>query len=188
MSESSSSSASPAVAVDPFTQVYDRLWALLLAYSPFATAVLPGNRIKLSAGTPVIKDQARDADLPEAMLHQTRFTFDAFATSTSTSFMQSYRLALTHDNLRIDLCNSLKWHAITALSKADPHLSVLPSDIFADPDVGRFVDKWTITDGMNQVTDTAGLDGSLNRGRQRWVSLLDINVQMRWPLGALRAA
>jgi hypothetical protein len=191
MSESSESSESSDEAVeflDPLTRVYRRIWSLLFAYAPLAEMVRFGNRVRMDEGDPAIKDQARHADLPELILHQGAFEFRPFATNHVASFQQAYLISLTHADLRIDTMNAVKWAVLTAMSKADPHLHVLPSDLFGDPVIGKFVDSWRIESGMDSASQQALGDENLNRGRQRWTTAAVIQVQMRWPMGAFVAA
>jgi len=165
-----------AASTDPFTQVYDRLWAILTGRAAWAALVDPGNRINFSGDNEnPIKDKVNLGDLPQATLMMGAFDFPGYldGSSTCARFTQSYNLQLLARDLRIDKLNNLKFQTVSALHVAGPHLGLTDASA---AQVGPFVENWRIQNGSDAITTS---DQTL-----RWRSVLDIIVTMEWPRGA----
>ncbi|MCX5658580.1 MAG: hypothetical protein NTW19_02525 [Planctomycetota bacterium] len=148
---------------DPYTQVHDKLWELLTANADFVALVRAGNRVNLQGEDPEPRrSNLQDADAPEVMLLQTGGTIDPWATGSSASLTETYRLTIATADVRPQKwLNRVKWAICRALAAGASNLGL------------SFVTHVSCT-GATDALD----DKELNRGTRGWSSVLLIRVDM----------
>ena len=165
----------PDFTTDPFTQVYDRLWALLEADGGFAARVRKGNRINLQAASSGSTDPRRqsvqDGDLPEVTLEQTGGPVDLFDTSGSAAIVEHYEVRITTGDPRPHKAlNPVKWRVLKALSRTANNLG-LP-----------FVRHVHVTAATDRTADR-----KLDRGTAGWSAVITVRVEMAVTRAELQA-
>jgi hypothetical protein len=150
---------------DPFTSASSAILAALSASSAFSAIAKPGNLIDLSADSfERFKGQLQFGDTPEVVLLPDAFELQPFGVNSKVaSLSQTFQLIATHESLRTNTLNALKFAAMTALLKAGPQLGL-----------GGLVRSWEMRQGRD---DSLG-NSPWRRASQRWVSLISISVYM----------
>ncbi len=142
---------------EPFTTIYDKIWALLEANTYVNDTVKPANRIKLTGPAAVPeKSSKKDADFPELDLKFGRRVYSGYTLAPRYSFrtgvpagtpkqlVQFYVLTLTHRDLRAVANDPLEAAVVDALHAAGPSMGLVPAsfpyvflgEISADPLIG----------------------------------------------------
>lgn len=148
---------------DPFTQVYEALWALLEAHSDFAALVKPGNRIKFSE-KPREKPQLREADVPEVRIVPGELRPHLFRTSSSSTINRIYRVEISTNDLRITAAAfPVEWAILQAVAGAEDSLTSLSFVRQARPISG----------------ETPGPDPSMRS--DGWHTVVSLDVMMSFP-------
>jgi len=148
---------------DPFTPVYDAIWAALDASPDFCAAVQPGNRIKMSGENPTPAKTARqDSDFPEVKIIPTTCGLGQ-RTSTGQGVRQNFMLELITGDLRIQMgLFPLKFIILQAILARGPYLGIR-----------GLVNSVTITD-LSELPDAK--DSS---GKAGWTMRMTIGVDIR---------
>lgn len=156
--------------VDPFTEGYTALWALLENHAGFTGLVRAGNRVKFTGNKrDPVKQEVQEADLPEVRLVPAGSVIHLWHTSNGSSAVQHYSAQLATGDLRLDAALfPVKWEIVKALSKSDP---------------AHYVNGYWL--GLAHVKkvgpvheSTQGiLDAELNRGKPGWAEVLRISVE-----------
>jgi hypothetical protein len=152
--------------MDPFTQASSAIVAALQSCSAFTDLVRPGNLIDVtSEAFENFKSQLQFGDTPEVVLLPEAFTLQPFGSNSRVATLsQTYQIVATHDSLRAQPVNALKYAAMTALLQAGPDLGL-----------GGLVSSWQITQGKD---DPFG-HPAWRRTTQRWISVMSIIVDMQ---------
>ena len=111
----------PFSTTDPWTQVLNRLWAILEANAAFAALVKPGNRIKFTdtANQNPIKENIQAGDLPEVTIEPTTAQDQWAYTSTSVGFTQVWSVKLATNDMRlVGAASPLRWIVVKTLFEA----------------------------------------------------------------------
>lgn len=152
---------------DPFSTVHAAIWSALTTSTEFTSLVLPGNQIKLNLPIPsgLMKDNPQTADTPEIIVMQGRFTMRPFVQNAlAVGLSQNFPIVGTARDFDVTNTNYLKWVTLKALVQYDPTgLLLLPN----------LVTRFTIS----ECQDDPGVS-QWARGTKRWVSLLQISVDM----------
>lgn len=151
------------MAIDPFTEVYGKIWDLLEAHEGFTSLIRLGNRIRLDGSRKEPrKERVLDADLPEVVLLPAAGEAEPFATSDSVRLAQQYELQATSGDIRIDTAFfPLKYELIKALCRAEENLGLA---------YVTNVRVLTVTDNLPDAEAERGLPG--------WVLRIVIAVDM----------
>jgi len=147
---------------DPFTQVYDKLWAILEANTGFTALVKKGNRIKLSGDKEdPIKKQISDADTPEVLLTVTGGELYQRRTSTLSLHTKQYSFVVTTGTLRVNKkLFPIEWAIMRAFdSSLDKNLGLTFVTGFRPGN-----SRWIIDDDPQM------------RGRLGWIARIDFDV------------
>ena len=148
---------------DPFTQVYDAIWAVLETNSTFKNLVKPGNRIKYTSSdeTPK-KRETLNSDFPEVEIKPSDGDIQYSFTSSSVLFNRSFDLILTAGSQRANaVLFPLEWIILRIFFDAKETLGL---DFVAKVDL-------TAWECGNEEQDE-------KRGTPSWVSILTIEVSM----------
>jgi hypothetical protein len=151
--------------MDPFTAASSAIVAALQSCSAFTAIVRAGNLIDVTdSAFENFKSQLQFGDTPEVVLLPEAFELQPFgANSRVASLSQTYQLVATHESLRAQPVNALKFAAMTALLQAGPDLGL-----------GGLVRSWQISQGRD---DPFG-HPPWRRATQRWISVMSIVVSM----------
>jgi hypothetical protein len=157
--------------VDPYTQVYDALWAALFSVSAdFAALVDAENRTDLSTASPEIPANAECRNLPNVILGQADWSASP-GNSKAKETTQAYPLRIATSNWSVATLNRLKWEAWRALEIADA----------TDPNFGlSFVRGWVI-----RTAGDSAASSNENRGEEKWTTVANIVVTMCIPRQSL---
>jgi hypothetical protein len=160
----------PTVNDDPMSKVHAALWSALTGYTKWANLIRAGNRVRFDEGLnwPANRDrQIQPGDTAEVRLEQGAFTFDLYNWDASTTkIVQSYPLVITAEDHDVIPLNRVKWLTLAAIKNAGYRLGL-----------AGFVARVTIRDGK----DSASPGKPADRGSNRWVTLLTIDVDMIIP-------
>ena len=160
--------------VDPFTQVYKSLWAILEANSTFASLVKPGNRIKYDGTSEnPEKFEAMYADMNEVEIYPMGRE-DEVVSSAHYHITKVYEIRISTPSTRLDTkLHPLAWKIM---------------QIFKEAADGGFSAKATaagITYDMGYVKGCrlrnyvpAKDDPELIRGVNKWTARLQVAVEM----------
>lgn len=103
---------------EPFTEVYQRIWTLLLASSEITDKVQPGNRDDLSQ-VQGLKSRRLHQDLPQLRIEQSDGEMDYLWVSDTTRCIQKYEVLLeVGGREKLVNSNALRWAIIKALKPA----------------------------------------------------------------------
>jgi hypothetical protein len=152
--------------VDPFTQVINRLWAILEADATFCAMVKPGNRIKLTAadGHNPIKQNVQPGDLPEVIIEPTTSVDNAARTSTSMTVLQNFSVKAATNDMRINAAAlPLRWVLLKAMFAGGDRLDL------------DFVVRTRLTTSLLNTYDPVE-----NRGTEGWTVLMTVAVEMEF--------
>ena len=152
--------------VDPWTQVHDRIWAILEADPDFAAAVRPANRIKLTEndGANPFKENVQAGDLPECVVEPTTSTDEPAKTSMSASVTQAWSVKVATNDLRWHkAAGPMRWILLKAFAAAGDNLGL------------DFVVKTRINSSLSNTYDPIE-----NRGTQGWTVLLTLTTVMEF--------
>lgn len=157
-------------AIDPYTQVYDRIWELLEAEASLMQLVKPGNRVNLQDRNPSPrKSNTQDGDLPELSVMPMGGGVDLWKTNTTAIFDEVYRIAIATGDLRPHKqLNPIKFAVLRALGRTANDLGL----------------PFVVTTNCMSVTDTL-YDLAQNRGTVAWSALYDVRVTMKIPRAVL---
>lgn len=165
--------------LDPFTQVYDALWAMLEARAGITKMVRLKNRIKFTGSNrDPIKDQISYRDLPEMILVPGTGIPHLQRTSNSSSMLETLEIRVATGDQRIgEILYPLKWEVYRALSTWETLLLALTwnSKTFV-----RLVRPTSVQDGVAQA--------DLNRGIKGWSTLWACEYEMWFATADLQGA
>lgn len=158
-----------ALAVDPFSILYDALWTLLEANSGLTALVKVGNRVKYASWfhNP-LKDIFSDADLPQVAIVPVGTLFNLNNTSSSTFVTARFDARLIVGDQRLDQVGGLfavKWEMLKAMRLWTVHIKNL---------------QWN---SKNYIVDLHTEDAPdepfiEEKGIKGWVSFLRFKVRM----------
>jgi len=126
------------------SQVYAKLWALLIADTDWAALVKPGNRIRFDQNdADPLKPNLQDGDVPQCVILPPGFNYPVFGTThgygmtdsvtASTNLAQmawkersveTFQIVLTHSDLRMGEASNLKHVTLKALRKGGARLGL----------------------------------------------------------------
>ena len=157
--------------IDPYTQVYNKLWELLGANGDFARLVKVRNRINLQDTSPdPLKRNIQDADAPEVAITQAGGPINLWGTSATVLASESYRISVaTMDERPNKGLNQLKWAIIQALAASDANLGL----------------AFVLNTTCESVKDSLG-DVTENRGTSGWSAVVQIKIDMALPRNVLK--
>lgn len=156
-------------AVDPFTQVYRKLWAVLLAEPDVAKRIKGPNRISYATDDrdPEGGRGALTDAFPEMRIKPTGGPFKLFGSSTSSFASKTFNIEIETGDMRLQReVFPLEWAIFKALSKTQSSNLDLPfvmnvtyesvNDLDTAPD-GRVLNQWAalIAVTVEMVFDTA---------------------------------
>ena len=148
---------------DPFSEVYDALFDVLVEQHEIERRIVPRSRIRFDGAKPnPIADSVNAGDVPEVMLYPGRGTYNLSKTSTHAQIEQVFHLRIATHDLRLDRdLFPVKWAAMRAIYQASPTLGL------------DTVKKLEVVDGTDRYDDTEA-----NRGTPGWSTLLSVQVTM----------
>jgi len=156
--------------LDPITQVYNALWALLETHTPFTQLVALKNRIKYTGiNRDPEKEQVLTEDLPEVRIVPTDTTPHLQATSSTTKILKKFRIEVASGDQRVDAgLFAIEWEIYRALLGWQTTLMALKWN-----DKAYVVNcrPSTVKDGLMRQSD-------IERGVRSWVSIWECEVEM----------
>ena len=153
---------------DPFTAVYRGLWQLLEAHPGFASAVRPGNRLKLVDGEPHAKDQVSTADLPEVRIVPSGASSHLRRTSTTSGVTKAWTIQVATGDKRLDeRLYPLEWIILCAMQRWPEVLGAL---VWADRKYVAAVQVLEHAEGQTDRDLVRGIDG--------WTAVMTVRVEM----------
>lgn len=156
-------------AVDPFTQVYRKLWETLLAEPEVKRRVRPGNRIDYATDDrdPEGSRGGLTDAFPEMRIKPTGGPFKLFGSNTHSFAIKTFNIEIETGDMRVHReMFPLEWAIFKALSKTQDSNLGLPfvmnvtyesvNDLDTAPD-GRVLNQWAtlIAVTVEMVFDTA---------------------------------
>lgn len=164
--------------LDPFTQVFNKLWDLAEASPTLSDMVRPGNRIKYNqqAQRDPIKENVQAADLPELVLAIDSGTGNLHSTSCSSKIVRQYVWMITSGDYRVNFTIlPVEWALICSMNDWVHDLGEL---------------TWN-NDHFVKRLDVVGLASGLsnpdqNRNIRGWSSLVRIEVEMHFSSAKMR--
>ncbi|MHA1220127.1 MAG: hypothetical protein ACTSQB_00160 [Candidatus Heimdallarchaeota archaeon] len=152
--------------IDPFTQIYDGIWALLEANTAFTDLVKPRNRIKFSGtNEKPTKAEVAFGDLPEVALIPTGGVDEFTLSSSSVALVRTFTIMIATGTLRLNkYLFPVEWACLKALHAGVDDLNL------------SFVQKFRVGNST-QYPD----NDELNRGSAGWSSVIDIEVTIIVP-------
>jgi len=113
--------------IDPFTQVYEKIWETLTNAPEVSRRVKPVNRI-MRTGQRVgpFRDTVTAADLPELDVVPAGGEANPFQTSTSGQFLQMFDVQVSAGGMSLDRSQlfPLKWAVLKAVARAGDTLGL----------------------------------------------------------------
>ena len=113
---------------NPFTQVFDALWALFEQWPDIDTLVPVGNRIKVNSDTnrAPIKKMESSADYPRVMLYGTTAQVNMHASSSSSRVIRQYAWAIASGDLRYAaILSEIEWALFVSMCNWKSALTAL---------------------------------------------------------------
>jgi hypothetical protein len=175
---------------DPFTQVLERIWAILEADTYMSTGwpmqnfcdlVLPGNRCKfteVSQGNP-FKEAVLDSDMPECIVEPLGGTDTLAKTSAGGYSDCAFRVMISTGDMRCLLANRMHWILWRIFTAAGDRLK-LPGTVYVgDPGLDFIVH----TRFSAVVSST--LPPEIARGRKGWAVILTLTCRLQLPRYAM---
>lgn len=166
----------PDLEINPFQQIYNKLWELLEAHTFFTEIVRKANRIKFDTEDN-LKAEVSNKDLPEVVIGTTTFDLNYDRTSSSSSLTKRFEVLVSSGSE--DLTEAFfqtEWEIIRAFASWRDLLPALTWD------GDKFVTDARLISGTEGLSDSA-----LNRGIQGWTAILAIEVDMWFTTTKLRA-
>lgn len=166
-----------AFATDPFTQVHNALWALLIANTLFASKVKAANRIRFdSTETEPIRAAATSEDQPWVTIVQSGGSEkDDARTFAARMINQSYEVQVWTGNQRVHKeLNPIKWAVVKAVLGALGALTTTDAGFVKNV---RIAGAW-------QDRLEPGTEAQASRG---WVHVLTVEVWMDFTIVQLQA-
>lgn len=157
---------------NPFTLVYDALWAMLEAHPQFVVDVKEGNRIKYNSSEDrdPLKQEILDADLPEVVLVQTSVSANLYQSSSGSMCLRQYSILVSTGDFRYNkFLAQVEWDIFTAMMLWKERLGSLQWKNKA------FVKR------SNILSATSGAsDSERNRGIKGWSAIWTVEVEMHF--------
>lgn len=167
------SSSNSSFAVNPFTLIFDALWAMVEDSPNFVADIKVNNRIHLNiANDPnPLKQQIQDADLPEILLVPTGISeSNLFSTSSTTKIVRQYNWILSTGDLRVqNYLHQVEWNLFCAMTGWQ---SLLGNLIWPANSGRNFVKRCGLL-AANQGLN----DNEKNRGLIGWSSIWGCEVE-----------
>lgn len=164
---------------DPFSTVYDALWAALEGHAGFTALVPVGNRIKFNKPDP-IKAEVSTQDLPEVRLLPASFAGNLPITSNSSRVQHQFEVQIATGSQQVKgKLFPVAWEVIRALSKWQSHLTGLTWD------AGKVI---RVTNVRTFSAREGVLYQDLNRGIIGWSLNMTIDVDMFFQSSDVQAA
>ncbi len=160
---------------DPFTTVYDALWAHMETVSALTDLVLGGNRIKFDNKNP-IRDRESTTDTPELRIIPTGAQPLTPMSSNSTEFIEQYEVAISTGDQRLGASLfPLRWVLFKALGSAQAAMIAVDLSTW-----NAKVTKISIV----AVSDGAGKSDQ-DRGIEGWATFWEVLIQMVFQTSSL---
>jgi len=160
--------------LDPFSQVYDALWALVERNQRLKEHIPSGNRIKYTNET-LPKEENVESDTPELTLILTGGAHDLITNCSLTKFTKSYAWALVSGDLENAKFHWLEFELMRSLVDWESTLTAL---------------RWQNCPYVQNLIFTGAEIGTLmrklNRNVEGWSALLSVDVVMQFPTQLLR--
>ena len=155
----------PLSQVDPFTQAFRKLWALLESEPLFQKLVPRGNRIKYDGDDrSPDKDRMSSADWPQVRIIAAGGETDLVASSTHSTIRQIFQIQMASGDQRFTVIFlPLKWACLKALSKTKNS----PANFGL-----AFVHDVTVASVNDFENDIEG------RAQGMWAGMIDVDVEM----------
>lgn len=162
--------------IDPLTQVYKSIWAILEDNSDFATMVKPGNRIKYFDKTLPAKREALFADMPEVEIVPLPMEMNMPITNKHNQFMADYELIIRTGSNRLNFkLFPLEW-LITKI-----FFSAADANFHTKAEAAGIVWNMTYVRSFRIInTDPSNDDVELTRGKRSWCSRM--RLQAIWAI------
>lgn len=155
---------------NPFTLIFDGLWALLESNPQFVLDVPSGNRIKynIPQNRDPFKQQVAVADLPEVVLVCTSAQGFLHNSSSTCRCVRGYSILISTGDFRVnELLHQVEWDVFTAMFNWRTALSSLK---WNNKSFIKRLDLTQITQGLS--------DKERNRGIQGWSAVWGCEVEM----------
>jgi len=161
---------------DPFTQVYDALWALLEADENWTALVKPANRIKFSGPNPSPrKDEALSSDFPEVRIAATWLSPQLNADSSNSRVTARFEIQASSGDQRFDaVLFPVLWETLRALHGYRAALMALAWD-------GR---PFVLRAQSRDISISIG-QPDLKRGYRYWSGVWACEVEMWFPMASM---
>ncbi len=159
---------------DPFTAIYNALWAKLEASTEVTSQVQPANRIKVADQLDVDawKKNVQGGDLPELYLGPVGGGISQL-TSSSHGGTLRFVLAVSTGSLQVDHeLNPVLWACLRAMYANGRRLDL------------QYVKDVRFTDILSQPEDLASQVGEPQRETRGWASLVTIDVDVMFRMDA----
>lgn len=157
---------------NPFTLVYDALWALVEAHPSFTEMVKAGNRIKYNIpdDRDPLKASILTGDLPEVVLVGRTTSGNVMNTSNTSMVTRSYEFLVSTGDFRYtELLAQIEWQLFTATTGWREKLAAL------EWKNKRFVKR------VNMTGSTMGAsDPERNRKIRGWSCAWGVEVEMHF--------
>ena len=153
---------------DPFTVLYEGLWALVLRCDYVADNVKVGSRIDWSATINPVRHNIAAADLPELALLPVSGEANLHMNSSTSRVIRTYTWMLSTGNFK--LAASLFPMQFAIMQAMAGWKSSLTALTWSKKQFVKRLDLRDFKDGES--------DAKLNRGIQGWSSLLNVEVEM----------
>jgi hypothetical protein len=158
---------------DPFTQVYEGLWAAVDAVPDINTIVRPGNRINFTKPD-LTKREIATADLPELQLVLEGAVYGLHTTSSGSKVVKRYTWIISTGSFLSSDVLSLQWMLTRAMCSWKQYLGSLTWSS------QHFVKRFDLVD------ETAGISNpEYNRGIKGWSAVMRCEVEMHFGTASL---
>lgn len=158
--------------VNPFTMVFDALWAMLEAHPRFVRDVNDRNRIKFNVSNDrdPLKEVVQVADLPEVCLKAATTTANVMETSSSSKCVNQYQIMVSTGDFRYTAFLAIvEWYIFVAMCGWKTRLASL-----------RWKNK-SFVKRVNVINAIQGLsDPKANRNIEGWSCVWQIEVEMHF--------
>lgn len=151
---------------NPFQQVHDATWNLVVLHGELEALVKLGNRVKLDSRDP-LKDEVSESDLPELILVPNQAVPHLQRTSNSSSIMLQLDWRLSTGEMNVEVLYEVCWELYRAMSKWQSTMTTL---LWGGVDFVRLARPIQIAFGQS--------DADLNRGIVGWSSVWTGEVHM----------
>jgi len=152
--------------VDPFTQIYNRIWEVLEENDDFTNYIKPGNRIKFSTTkSNPLKKQVINADFPEVSIISRGGDSSFILSSSSAKLERTFSLVIVSGTLRANkYLFPIEWLCLKILYNQSDTLGL------------DFIKKFNIGQAEHHISDN-----EYTKGKEGWFSIIELNITIIVP-------